>query len=364
MRQNLMLLILAGACNAFAQAPPITVEWSALRPYPSTTGANAQITRDNVNYDYLWAVMGTDIQTDERANVFLPDGTDVTPSYPGEFNVGSLDFLQEVELCNGNTYNLMRHQLLGGVQPVNWHVRSTFGTNDWDLWLTNPINSADFSEVGLDLLVTDNAVYSCGLSGDGISSSIPRVLKTDLQGNVIWNVTWDPVIPVAVLRFSSVAELGDTVVCAMFPEVVLFHAATGAYIDIMYPDPTGSLPWGDGPLLTHGDRIYWSVAAVGYLHAGWFDPASGQSDSWYTSVGPALSVPEIVIDQYDHIWLGCTTANTGYWFRLGLDLTPIDSGTLYESIDDMCFVNGKISFTGVLDAATSTAYVVTGTPQP
>ena len=62
---------------------------------------------------------------------------------------------------------------------------------------------------------------------------------------------------------------------------------------------------------------------------------------------------------------GATTASgQGRWFLWDMDLEPLGSGTLYESIDDLCFVNGKISFTGIMSSITTTAYVITGTPQP
>lgn len=364
MRKLVTSVILCSAQAVAAQLPPIVLEWSALRPYNGIYG-NTYITRDPVTDEYLWAVFQEGGgQMDEMLFPFLADGTDLAPTFPYAMNVGSLDYLIEFELKDGALYNVMRHQLLGGAQPFNWHVRSSFGTNDWDVWLNNPINSAEFSEIGLDLLVTNDVVYSCGGSGTGLNSTIPRVLKLDHQGNELWNVTWDPVFPVTQWRFSSVAVIGDTVACAMFPDVLLFNGNTGDFIGFSTTAPSGFLGVSDGRLHAYGNRIYWTTASLGYLHAGWFEPATGQFNNWYTSLGAGISRPEIVIDQYDHIWLGCSTSNTGHWFRLGLDLTPIDSGTYYAGIDDMSFVNNRISFTGPVDATGTTAIVTTGTPQP
>jgi hypothetical protein len=364
MRKTLTLVSLASALNIFAQFPPIDLEWSALRAYDGIYG-DSRITRDPTSGNYTWAVYQFNGGVmDEMLFPFLPDGTDVTPLYPFEMNVGSLDHLVEIEARDGTLYNLMRHTYLSGV--MNWHLRSTAGTDDWDVWLPNPIDP-EYSQRGLDMLVSNSAVYTCGYSQTSSSGCMPRVLKTDLQGNILWDEIWDPGGPDSYRYFSTVAEVGDTVVCAFFPNVVLFNASTGTYISTVDPYQGNPGLSGDAWLIARGTRIYWTmtVPVADSLHVGWFDLASGQSDVWSTSL-PVQDTyyTRIVIDQFDHIWVSCNTVDAGHWFRLDLDLSPIDSGTLYDRIDDMTITNGKISFTGRLDAAGTVAYVITGLPQP
>lgn len=362
MRALVTPFIICGALSVTAQMPPITLEWSAIRPYEGSTGAT-QIARDAISGEYIWAVNDPDFaENDEHGYPFLSDGTDVTPTYPQTFNVGSLDHLVEVELQNGVTYDLMRHQLIGGIQPYNWHVRGYGPGGNWDVWLQSTIDP-DYSEMGSDMLVTNTAVYSCGVSGTGLNSAIPRVLKIDLQGNVIWNETWDPGATSPITQFSSMAVAGDTVVCSWSSEMVLFNATTGAYIATVDPYAGAPVAACCASLLAHGGRVYWTSASADILYAGWFDLGNATSDSWSLAL-PGAQGGQLVIDDYDHIWIACTAANTGRWFRLGLDLVPIDNGTFYGGIDDISFAAGKISFTGPIDATGTTAILVTGTPQP
>ncbi len=153
-------------------------------------------------------------------------------------------------------------------------------------------------------------------------------------------------------QFSSIAVIGDSVFCAAFPMLVILNNTTGAIIDAI------DISQGNGAIdfhvrfLTNGDRVYWSGG--GYI--GYYDASNDQS-AFISSTGAGRN---IAIDQYDHVW----TASGNTWSRHDLELSIIDSGTLYNGIHDMRFVNGKISFTGKLDTTTTTSYVITGTPQP
>lgn len=352
MREYVTPIFLANALNLFAQFPPIALEWSALRWYDGYP--NAHITRDPVHDHYLWVVyQNFQGASDESAFPFLPDGTDLSPSYPMTFSVGSLDGLVDVAVYDSTVHFVMHHQYLSGTpQDVLWHMDGT------------EVHSADpyLADVGHDLLVTGDGVYSCGTSGTHYlpDSSVARVLKTDLAGNLLWNVTWaDPAS--AWNTFTSMAVIGDTIFCAAYPGIVFLDRNTGAFIDALDFYPPGSY---EMQLVAHGTRIYWAVNAGSDLLYGYHDLATNAGLNSNIPLTGLVGAPHVVMDDLDRLWIGTTVGNVGHWFRLDAEFTQLASGTLYESIDDMCFVNGKISFTGIMDSTTSTAYLITGTPQP
>lgn len=355
MRRSTILLLLVSSHGALAQAPPITLEWSALRWYDG--GPNARITRDPVHNQYIWAVyQNFQGASDESAFPFLPDGTDLAPSNPQTFNEGSLDGLVDVAVYDSTIHRVMHHQYTGGSpQDVLWHIDGIV------------VQSADpyLADVGSDLLVTNEGIYSCGRSDTHYApdSSVARALKIDHSGNLLWNVTWaDPAS--AHAGFTSVAVIGDSVFCAAFPNLVIFDRVTGAFIDAY--DFTNQTPAliGDAELLAKGSRLYWGMSSGDVLHFGQFDFAINQGQVASVVVADQIGYCNIAVDDQDRLWLTSNSDGQGRWFRWDADLEPDGTGTLYESIDDVCFVNGKISFTGVLDSSTPTVYVITGTPQP
>lgn len=353
MRATITLIFFASALNLLAQFPPIDLEWSALRPYPSMYGANTHISRDDVHGNYVWAVQGTAVQTDEVRNVFLPDGTDVTPLFPYEFSVGSLDYLTNLCVHDSVLHTTMFHMNIGGnPQDIYWHLDGTTVQTDGDGYL---------NDRGDGLLVTDDAVYGCGNTDTSFQPpvTVARALKQDLQGNVQWNVTWsDPTSSNS--SFSSLAVIGDTVICAAYPNLVLLDDNTGVVIDVLEFNP----PVG-GQLVARGTRIYWGFTTGTDIRFGYYDLVTGSGLNDVVPLSGLGGQAHIVMDDQDRLWIGTTVDNNqGQWFRLDSEFTQVDSGTLYASIDDMCFVNGKISFTGILDPESAIAYVITGTPQP
>ncbi len=358
MRARFTLILLMTALGAAAQLPPITVEWSALRPYPTDEGPNAHISRDPTYGHYVWAVMDLDLINDEVANLFLPDGTDVTPSNPIRFSVGSLDRLIDLAVRDSAVFDLMMHQSLFGI-PFYWHLQRVplDGSDNevlWDHVNLNPDASGSLSDLPFDLMLTADATYGCGTSEivSNLDSSRARVVKTDLQGNLLWDTFWEaPSSPNTA--FSSMAIVGDSLLCAAFPYLVVFDRATGDLISALDISNGNSGFSFSAQLLAYGQRVYFTGGA----RVGYYDLSNGQTVFVNATGGTA---PRIAIDQFDHVW---TTVGNN-WARWTSDLVPIDSGTLYESIDDMCLVNGKITLTGIFDSANSMAYAVTGTPLP
>ncbi|MEO8587746.1 MAG: hypothetical protein ABI432_00095 [Flavobacteriales bacterium] len=353
MRGLLLSLYLLSALDLCAQFPPIDLEWSAIRPY-TIGGEYFHISRDRVYGQYIWAVLfNADGSDDELANTFTTTGMDVTPMYPYRFNVGSLDVLIDMTVVDSTIHRVMHHMNIGGnPQDVYWHLDGQVIQTDGDGYLW---------DYGNDLLVTNDAVYGCG--GTDISffpgAAVARLVKQDLQSAPLWNVTWaDPNNDIA--SFSSVAVLGDTVYCAAFPNVVMFDNATGALLGTF--DISGQGIVGPARFLAHGNRLYWCAHSGTTLHFGYRDMVSNQSQS--ASLPNAPSPSSMVIDGQDRLWLTGTAGGSGRWYRFDEGLVSLGAGTLYESISDACFVNGKICFTGVLDGASSTAYLITGTPQP
>ncbi|MBK8497560.1 MAG: hypothetical protein IPL52_01775 [Flavobacteriales bacterium] len=156
--------------------------------------------------------------------------------------------------------------------------------------------------------------------------------------------------------------IGDTVFCAAYPSIVFLDRNTGAFLDALDFYPPGSSF--DMQLVAHGTRIYWGVTTGTELRFGYHDLATGSGLNDLVPLSGPAGAAHVAMDALDRLWIGITTGNVGRWFRLDAEFTQLASGTLYESIDDMCFVNGKISFTGIMDSSISTAYVITGTPQP
>ncbi len=346
MRARLTLILLLTTLGVAAQLPPITVEWSAMRSYPTDYGPNAHISRDPVFGQYIWAVTGTDLPNDEEANLFLPDGTDVTPLFPSAFNVGSLDHLVDLSLRDSIAHTIMYHMTVGGnPQDSFWHLDGTPIQTDGDGYL---------GDRGTDLLVRGNEVFGCGSTDTSFlpAFTVARVVKENLMASILWNMTWSAP-GAAYTEFSSVAVVGDSVLCAAFPYLVVFDRATGnliSAIDISNGNSGFSFA---AQLLVYGQRVYFTGGA----RVGYYDLTTGQTV--FVNANGGLS-PRIAIDQFGYVWT--TAGNT--WSRWTSEMAPVDTGTLYESIDDMCLVNDRISFTGVFDSTTGMAYVITGTPQP
>lgn len=367
MREYVTPIFLASAINLFAQFPPIALEWSALRWYDGYP--NAHISRDPVLGGYVWAVYNNfQGASDEVAFPFLPDGTDMAPLFPERFNVGSLDRLIDLQVNNGNAYNLISHLSLAGA-PYWWHLNTApEGTG---YFVTNPGAAIDpaLSEFGYDLLVTNSAAYGCGSSQTSVfpDSSVGRVLKTDLLGDLIWNAIWDDTSSVTT-AFTGLAIKGDTVMAIALPYAVLFDDATGGPLDTIEIAQVA----GAARCTVMGDRIYWAAASASGLQIGYHDLNTGLGATSSVATD-ATSNAHLVFDQFDHLWVTETiTGGTdwtidddlGRWYRFDEQLQQIDSGSLNSGIDDMCFMNSKISFTGVFDPSSAIAYLITGTPQP
>lgn len=368
MREFVPPFILCCAMSAAAQMPPITLEWSALRLYE--VAPQAHISRDPVTGNYTWAV-NNNFQgaSDEVAFPFLADGTDIAPIFPERFNVGSLDRLIDLSPRNGVIYNLMSHLSLGTL-PYWWHLNNAPEGTGYQT--VNPGVGTDpqLSDYGYDLLVTEEAAYGCGMSETMVvpQLGVARLVKTDLQCEVVWDVTWDDGPALPHKGFSGIAMVGDSVVAIALPWMVLFDGTNGSLIDTIEVTQFE----GDARCIAHGSRVYWAMNLDQGLYVGYHDLGTGEEHTWSLAMTDAYGA-HIVVDQYDHVWVTTTTTNgttwtdaddQGHWYRFTEDLDPIDSGLLHYSIDDMCFVNDKISFTGNFDPSTLTAYLITGTPQP
>lgn len=368
MRARFTLILLIATLGAAAQLPPITVEWSAMRPY--VLGPTAHVTRDPLTGAYLWAEYN-DFQGagDEVAYPFLADGTDVSPLFPERFDVGSLDHLIDVQLRDGVIYSMMHHLSLAG-SPYYWHLIDSLLAPG--LTITNPGSDPSLSELGQSMLVADVAVYGCGRSDvDLMGTAVARIVKADLQLNLAWNSVWDD--PGLVSKgFSGMALVGDTVVAMALPKMVLFDDATGNLINVVDASSGLSSVSGDASCIANGSRIYWVLADALGLRVGYHDLGAG-ADVINEVTNEPMRLGRIALDQFGRIWVTSTATNgtdwtegddEGRWHRFDAEISAIDSGTLNTSIDDMCLVNGKISFTGIFDPSLTTAYLITGTPQP
>jgi len=362
---RLSILVLVGLISHAlkAQTPPIDLEWTALRWFGNGTGV---ITHDPVTNEHLWALQD-DINTlnanDEVKLPFLPDGSDVAPAYPDRFNVGSLDHLVDLTVIDSVPYALMAHQNIGGVvQDQYWHLFAGAA----ELIIQSP--EEDLLDVGLDMQVEADAIYVCGSSMVGTANNDRgRSIKTDLQGNVLWDVLWDPVGTDALGRFSSVVVLGDTVVMAAFPLLVLFDRNTGTFIDT--EDPAALTPplQGDARLVAGSDRIHWACIQGNTLHFGYWsftEGATGGGGAFFQTYATPPAGLDVVLGENGEWWIGTTAEGQGRLLRVGTDADLLSTSTLYASITDLDFVNGKLSITGKLDATNPTSYVLVGTPQP
>lgn len=353
MHRTLLTCFCAASLNAQAQLPPVDVEWSAMRAF-TEWGPNAHISRDPFTGQYIWAVLiNYEFMEDEVKYPFLPDGTDVTPSYLERFDVGSVDRLVDMHIRDGVAHRIMYHMDLGStVTDTDWqlddHVVQHSGPND------------NLSDIGHDILVTDEGVYGCGEAEThwAPDSSMANIVKLDLQGNMLWNVLWrDPAH--AQESFTSVAVIGDSVYCAAIGQVAIFDRSTGTFINTF--DPTG-LGLSGLKLYTRGSTLYWVGRSGNDLMVGAYAPSSAQGLTGSLTVGGQTGDPELVVDDQGRLWATTNTPGTGHWALFSSGMQVLSSGTLYESIEDLCFVNGKISFTGIMSDAT--AYLITGTPQP
>lgn len=352
MHRTLLACFCATALNAQAQLPPVDVEWSAVRVF-TEWGPNAHISRDPITGQYIWAVLNNyDGADDEVMYPFLPDGTDIAPSYPERFHVGSLDGLVDMSVRDGVVHRIMYHQWVGSPQDRFWHLD--------DQEIQHSPEDDLLVDTGHDILVTDEGVYGCGEADTHVlpDSSMANIVKLDLQGNMLWNILWrDPAH--AQESFTSVAVIGDSVYCAAIGQVAIFDRNTGNFINTF--DPTG-LGLSGLKLYARGSTLYWVGRSGNDLMVGAYAPSSSQGLTGSLTVGGQTGDPALVVDDQGRLWATTNTPGTGHWALFSSGMQVLSSGTLYESIEDLCFVNGKISFTGIMSDAT--AYLITGTPQP
>lgn len=353
MHRTLLACLCAASLNAQAQLPPLDVEWSAVRVFPEG-GPNAHISRDPVTGQYIWAVLSDyEFMIDEIMYPFLPDGTDINPAYPERFNVGSLDHLVDMSVRDSVVHRIMYHQDIGGSpQDIYWHLD--------DQVIQHSLSNGYLKDTGYDILVTDEGVYGCGEAETyyPLDSSMANLVKLDLQGNMLWDILWrDPAH--AQESFTSVAVIGDSVYCAAIGQVAIFDRTTGAFIGTF--DPTG-LGLTGLKLYAVGNTLYWVGRTANELKVGAYTPSSAQGLSGSLTVAGQTGDPELVVDDQGRLWAATNTPGTGHWAVFSPALQLQSSGTLYESIEDLCFVNGKLSITGIMSGGT--AYLITGTPQP
>jgi hypothetical protein len=353
MYRTLLACLCAGSFNAQAQLPPLDVEWSAVRVF-TESGPNAHISRDPLTGLYTWALLNNyDGADDELMYPFQTDGTDIAPSYPEWFHIGSLDRLVDVSVRDSVVHRIMYHQNIGGIpQDIYWHLD--------DQVIQHSLSNGDLIDTGYDILVTDEGVYGCGEAETHYvpDSSMANLVKLDLQGNMLWNILWrDPAH--AQDAFTSVAVIGDSVYCAAIGQVALFDRITGAFIGTF--DPTG-LGLSGLKLYAAGNTLYWVGRSGNELMVGAYTPGSAQGLSGSLTIAGQSGDPKLVVDDQGRLWAATNTPGTGYWALFGPAMQLLSSGTLYESIEDLCFVNGKLSITGIMSGGT--AYLITGTPQP
>lgn len=277
----------------------------------------------------------------------------MTPSSPPTINVGSLDHAVDIEYHDGQLHTIIAHQSIGGSPQDEF----------WHLDVNNVIQSPEpeLADWGTDLVVHNGSVYACGGSQTAAPpsyASVGRAIKTDLDGNVLWDVAWDggPDMPAA--SFSSIAVFGDSVFCMAFPKLVILDRWTGAAIDtIDLPQSVSNLTY-PPRLIAAGGWVYWVCGNATELYAGRLSLLTGE----ISTIGPlaASGAARVASDAYNHVWI----ASGNRWFRRDSDLSPIDEGTLYSGISDLRCSIDKISFAGTLDAAGTTTYAVVGTPQP
>lgn len=341
---------------ASAQAP-IDVEWIALRPYGS--GA-AHIAHDEASDSYIWAV--NDDATPPNDEFILPitaDGTDLGPAYPSALSVGSLDGLMDLEMLDSVTYALMYHQnISGSPQLVNWSV---LGAEN-DIVQDDPL----LDEMAHDMHVDGTGLYVCGTRqlAELASEYTGRLLHTDLQGNVLWNILWNDDTTPTEATFSSVAVMGDSVIVADFPNLLIFDRSDGSFIGT--EDPSSMTPplHGDASIAVNGQRLTWAMAAADTLYFGVWDFEQGSGNGAFIQFGTLVTGIDLVVTEQGESWVSFNAEDHGKLLRMGTDGGALSVSTVYNGITDIDWANGSLSITGWLDFATSTTYVVTGTPQP
>jgi len=353
MHRTLLACLWAASLNAQAQLPPLDVEWSAVRVF-TEGGPNTHISRDPLTGHYAWALLNDyDGANDELMYPFLTDGTDIAPSYPERFHIGSFDRLVDMSVRDSVVHRIMYYiTLSGGPQDMSWYLD--------DHNIQHSVGNGYLSDTGHDILVTDEGVYGCGEADTHVlpDSSMANIVKLDLQGNMLWDILWrDPTH--AQESFTSVAVIGDSVYCAAIGQVAIFERTTGAFIATF--DPTG-LGLSGLKLYAVGSTLYWVGSSGNDLTVGAYTPSSAQGLSGSLTVAGQTGDPELVVDDQGRLWAATNTPGTGHWAVFSPAMQLLSSGTLYESIEDLCFVNGKLSITGIMSGGT--VYLITGTPQP
>ena len=345
--------LIAALLPLYANAqPPVTLEWSAIQPINDVYGGVPRIgILDDTTF---WMVVdGYDYTNQGNIRRYLSDGTRLEGLYPyGSVGCGSLNRPIDFTVRNDSLWGLSFYNPFGWPEEGLYCLQSPGGE-----YLPESDQNGDLWDGAYDLLVSNSACYMSTWRAFAQGEVDNRVVALDLSNNVMWETVMDSSQSSYAIR-RTLADRGDTVVVAAFPEVYWLDAGTGAVLGSTTVYSGGE---GAGQVLWNGTEFLWAAYADDLLRFGKLDAQA--VPVWSNSVAGS-TVKAIAQDAQGRLWIGGSTGSVG-------SLTRISSSGIVEgtwpqnhSVTDLLFQNGRLFWTGYLLGDERTAYLIAGTPQP
>ncbi len=348
-------------CTSFlglwAQAPPVTLQWSVLQATGSATNAPARISVDQgVTYWMMEDESGLWTQSDGIIRRYDANGMALTGYAPEGTSIGcnaSLDHHIDIHVRNDSIWGIASWQYLGGseAQDVLFCAQSPGGS-----WSPDAAINGEMLADGVHaLLVTADSRYLCAWHEVSTGQADGRVIAFDMSDNVLWDVA----LPLSSFgAVHALATSGDSLAVAAFPELHWLEASTGTHTSstTLYVGAEGH-----GTLTTVGSDLFWAAEAGGTVYYGKRD---GAGASVWTGTAPGISVNAIAVDAQERLWIGGNGTTDGKLIKVEADGTLDATYSYGATLTDLDFSNGRLSWTGQLVAGDPSTYLVNTTPQP
>jgi len=349
-------LLCTSVVGLWAQAPPVTLQWTALQPNGSSGIAPARISVDQgVTYWMVGDEAGFWTTGDGIIRRYDTNGMALTGNAPESTYIGcggSLDHPVDFHVRNDSIWGIARWQYLGGSpQDILFCAQSPSSS-----WTPDASVNGDLLADGVSAMqLTADRRYLCAWHEVSFGQADGRVIAFDMSDNVLWDIS----LPLGAFgSIHALAASGDSLAVAAFPELHWLGNATGVHTSstTLYSGAAGR-----GALAIVGGDLYWAAEADGTVHYG---KRNATGASVWSGSAPGITVNAIAIDAQERLWIGGNGTNEGKLIKVEADGT-LDAAYSYgATLTDLDFSNGRLSWTGQLAIGDPSTYLVNTTPQP
>ncbi|MEZ4740679.1 MAG: two-component regulator propeller domain-containing protein [Flavobacteriales bacterium] len=350
-----VLLCLHGI-PAWAQNPPVTVEWQVTLPYGSQDDWPPRI---SVDQGITFWMLSDDFDqysiSDGVIRRYDANGLSLTGTYPEATTIGcggSLDHPVDLFVRNDSIWGIAYWQTLGGApQDILYCAQGPSS-----VWVPDAnANGAELHDGIHSMLVYADRRYLCAWHEPSTGQRDGLIVALDHLENVLWT-TELPSNSYGTVQ--SAAELGDSIAVAGFPDLYWLRRSDGMHSSTtqLYTGAQGS-----GVVLRNGTDLYWAATEAGTVHYGKLDLLG---NAVWSGTAPEISVNAIAVDDQGRLWIGGNGASEGKLIKVEADGTNAGTFTNGATITDLDFTNGRLSWTGRMIANDPTSYLINTTPDP